>query len=84
MRHRPIVLTALLLSSLACSPARLAQMSAEPTACPAEQIEISEANQPMEGPSSWTATCLAQSDAVEQKWFCSRMHEKVICTEDPR
>ncbi|KIG15287.1 hypothetical protein DB30_05714 [Enhygromyxa salina] len=77
---------ALLLASVACTPAGLAQISAEPTACPSERLEISEAHQPMEGPSSWTATCLAANgaDAPPQKWFCSRMHQRVICTEDPR
>ncbi|PRP99282.1 hypothetical protein [Enhygromyxa salina] len=79
--------TLVLLSSLACTPAGLAQISAEPTACPSEQLEISEAHQPLEGPSSWTATCFASSgngEAPPQKWFCSRMHQRVICTEDPR
>lgn len=73
----------LLLMGVACTPAGLAQISAEPTACPSEGLEISEARQPMEGPSSWTATCLAAADGQPQKWFCSRMHQRVICTEDP-
>lgn len=77
-----------LLSIVACTPAGLAQISAEPTACPSERLEISEAHQPMEGPSSWTATCLSANngdgDTPPQKWFCSRMHQRVICTEDPR
>jgi hypothetical protein len=77
-RHTGIALL-LALTSLACSASELARMSAEPTACPAEQIVISEAHQPWEGPSSWTATC-----SGGQKWFCSKSHERVICTEDPR
>lgn len=75
----------LALTSLACSPEMLAQMSAEPTECPAERIEISDARQPWEGqgPSSWTATCTS-TDGASQKWFCSKLHDRVICTEDPR
>lgn len=79
-----IMLSLLAVLSVACSASELAQMSAEPTACPAERIEISDAHQPWEGPSSWTATCSAAADGGEQKWFCSKTHERVICTEDPR
>jgi hypothetical protein len=71
-------------TSLACSASELAQMSAEPTACPAERIAITEAHQPWEGPSSWTATCAAADGGGGQKWFCSKTHDRVICTEDPR
>lgn len=74
----------LAVTSVACSASELARMSVEPTACPVERIEISEAHQPWEGPSSWTATCSAAADAEPQKWFCSKTHERVICTEDPR
>jgi hypothetical protein len=77
-----VTLLGLSLSLAACSPAGLAQMSAEPTACAAEQLEITESHQPMEGPSSWTAIC-TRSDGGKQKWFCSKAHERVICTEDP-
>jgi hypothetical protein len=83
--HRTALSLLLLAStSLACSQSALAQMSAEPTACPAERIAISEAHQPWEGPSSWTATCSATDGGAGQKWFCSKAHERVICTEDPR
>lgn len=64
----------------ACSSALLATESADAMACPAESVEILESNQPMEGPSSWRARCGEEG----QLWFCSRMHQKVICTEDPR
>jgi hypothetical protein len=80
---RLAALVTLSLATAACTPAGLAEMSAEPTACPAEQLEISEEHQPMEGPSSWTATCVGP-DGARQKWFCSKMHQQVICTEDPR
>jgi hypothetical protein len=78
------MLLSILLTSLACSASGLAQMSAEPTACAAERITISDAHQPWEGPSSWTATCSAADGGGQQKWFCSKSHERVICTEDPR
>lgn len=68
--------------ALACTPAGLAQLSAEPTSCPAEQLDITDSHQPMEGPSSWTATCRPPG-ADPVKWFCSKAHERVICTEDP-
>lgn len=80
--HRSFAFVLLLISSAACTPAGFAQMSAEPIACPVEQIEISDGHQPMEGPSSWTATCVGQ-DGGRQKWFCSKAHDEVICTEDP-
>gem|GEM_PF-3580954 len=67
------------ISLLGCSTG-LATASAEPTGCPAEQLEISDARQPMEGPSSWNASCSADG----QRWFCSRAHQRVICTTDPR
>lgn len=72
------------LLSLACSSPMLAADSAEPTSCPEDQLEISEVNQPMEGPSSWVATC--QAEGRQQRWFCSRAATtlSVICTEDPR
>jgi hypothetical protein len=72
----------LALTSLACTASGLAQMSVEPTGCAAEHVQISDAHQPWEGPSSWTATCSAEGDG--KKWFCSKSHERVICTEDPR
>jgi hypothetical protein len=71
------------MTSLGCSASELARMSAEPTACAEERIEISDAHQPWEGPSSWTATC-SGADGGGQKWFCSKTHDRVICTEDPR
>jgi hypothetical protein len=84
--HRLTGITLLLVLTSACSAADLAQMSAEPTACSPERIEISDARQPWEGPSSWTATCSAGADGGghKQKWFCSKTHDRVICTEDPR
>jgi hypothetical protein len=79
-----LMLHLIALTSVACSSSERARMSAEPTACPDERIEISEAHQPWEGPSSWTATCSATDAGVAQKWFCSKTHDRVICTEDPR
>jgi hypothetical protein len=63
----------------------LAKMSAEPTNCPEEHLEITEAHQPYEGPSSWTATCRAP-DREPMEWFCSRAGEaqRVICSYVPR
>lgn len=83
LSSRLLILAALLTLGAGCS-AGLAQASAEPTACPIDRLEISEAHQPMEGPSSWTATCVGEDGAPQQKWFCSKAHQKVICTEDPR
>ncbi|NVB41225.1 hypothetical protein G6O69_25525 [Pseudenhygromyxa sp. WMMC2535] len=86
MPTRPLPLQALLSSSvlaaavgLGCTSSSLARDSAEPTQCAAEAIEISDARQPLDGPSSWTATC----GETKQAWFCSRIHQRVICTEDP-
>jgi len=83
VRHAPFA--ALLVLSSGCSGAALAEASEAPTGCAAEQIEISEAHQPWEGPSSWTATCKAP-DGQLREWFCSRAGEarEVICTDVPR
>jgi hypothetical protein len=74
----------LLLATTACSPAALAHDSVEPTGCPEEQLEISDAHQPLEGPSYWTATC--REPGNEWEWFCSRAGEaqRVICSHLPR
>jgi hypothetical protein len=74
----------LLLATTACSSAALAHASAEPTNCPEDQLEISDAHQPLEGPSSWTAKCRAPG--LEYEWFCSRAGEaqQVICSTVPR
>ena len=61
----------------------LADMSAEPTACPAERIEISDARQPWQGPRSWTATCTMDDEAAEQRWFCSQLASEVFCSDIP-
>jgi hypothetical protein len=74
----------LLLVTTACSSAALAHASAEPTGCPEQQLEISEAHQPLEGPSYWTATC--QAPGTQSEWFCSRAGEaqRVICSNVPK
>jgi hypothetical protein len=79
-----LLLPLIVLTSLACTSSELAQMSVEPTACALERIEITDAHQPWEGPKSWTATCVGDTAGSGQKWFCSKLHERVICTEDPR
>lgn len=73
------------LASLTGCGSTLAHASAEPTGCAAEQLEIANPHQPMEGPSSWTAIC-RPPDAEPQEWFCSRAGEahRVICSEVPR
>jgi len=82
---RRLALCLPLLVTTACSTAALVQASALPTRCPEHQLEISEANQPLEGPSSWTAICRAP-DAEPQAWFCSRAQTQTeaICTDLPR
>jgi hypothetical protein len=74
---------ALLLVS-GCSASMLAHASAEPTGCPEAQLEIVDAHQPMEGPSSWTAICRGP-DGEPHEWFCSRAGEaqRVICSDIP-
>ncbi len=78
------LLPATLLLTSACSTAALAQASAEPTGCAEAQLEIVDAHQPMDGPSSWTAICRAP-DEPPREWFCSRAGElrRVICTDVP-
>lgn len=67
-----------LVLSLGCIPASLAHDTAPEIGCEPEQISVDEMNVPLEGPSSWRATCEGQ------RWFCSRADSRVICTEDPR
>jgi len=74
---RSLVLASFLLS-LACVPAGLAEDSAPELGCKPEDITVDEMHVPLEGPSSWRATCGGQ------RWFCSRADKRVICTEDPR
>ena len=76
----------MLSTSVACSSGMLAQLSAEPTACPAERLEISEARQPWQGPKSWTAVCIAEPSSkgeVAQEWFCSQLADAVFCSDVP-
>jgi len=75
---RSLVLASFLLLSLACVPAGLAEDSAPELGCKPEDITVDEMHVPLEGPSSWRATCGGQ------RWFCSRADKRVICTEDPR
>jgi hypothetical protein len=82
-------LATLLVTTSACSSAALAHVSAEPTGCAEEQIEIVDAHQPFEGPASWTLICRAPDGAGEaepREWFCSRAGEaqRVICSDVPR
>ena len=72
-----------LLALTGCGSA-LASATAEPTGCAANQLEILDAHQPMEGPSSWTAVCRAPG-AEPKQFFCSRAGEahRVICTDVP-
>ena len=84
LRAPSLLLASLLLTPcLACSAGMLAEASAEPTACPADQLEISDARQPWQGPKSWTATCLASEGAPEQTWFCSQLASEVFCSDIP-
>jgi hypothetical protein len=82
---RRLALCLILIACSACSASALVRASAEPTACPEQQLEISDAHLPLEGPSSWTATCRAPG-AEPREWFCSRAGEaqRVICTDVPR
>jgi hypothetical protein len=77
------LLTSGLLALTGCGAA-LANASAEPTGCAAEHLEILDAHQPMEGPSSWTAVCRVPG-AEPQTFFCSRAGEahRVICSDVP-
>lgn len=78
-------LATLLFSGSACSSAALAHVSAEPTGCPEDQLEIVDAHTPLEGPSSWTAVC-RPAEGQPREWFCSRAGDihRVICTNVPR
>jgi hypothetical protein len=73
-----VFLVALVSGSLACIPSSLAFDSAPELGCEPDDITVTEMNVPLEGPSSWSATCAGQ------RWFCSRADTRVICTEDPR
>ncbi len=61
--------------------AGLAEVSAEPTGCALEDIEVSDAHVPFLGqgaPTQWTATCGGV------RHFCIQTPDRVICTTDPR
>lgn len=73
-----VLAVSLVLLSLACIPASLAQDTAPEVGCEPSEIAVDEMHVPLEGPSSWRATCRGQH------WFCSRADTRVICTEDPR
>ena len=82
MRTSLVLCSIALVASTACSAGMLAELSAEPTGCPAAKLEISDARQPWQGPRSWSATCT--TGETEQKWFCSQLADEVFCSEDPR
>ena len=77
-RLASLALVSLSLVSLACIPGSLAHDSAPEIGCEPKDITVDEMHVPLQGPSSWRATCDGR------RWLCSRAHERVICTEDPR
>ena len=80
LARRTIVAALVVMSLLGagCGNAILADASAAPTGCVADEIEITNRHTPMQGPSWWTASCQGQV------YFCSLLHEDVFCSTDPR
>ncbi|MFV8754111.1 hypothetical protein ACNOYE_26495 [Nannocystaceae bacterium ST9] len=79
LRSNALVLGSLLslVLGMGCIPSSLAHDSAPEIGCEPEAITVDEMHVPLQGPSSWRATCDGQ------RWFCSRADTRVICTEDP-
>lgn len=75
---RPLLVFSLAFAGLACTSGSLAYDSAPELGCEPKAITVDEMNVPLQGPSSWRATCAGK------RWFCSRADRRVICTEDPR
>lgn len=70
----------LALALVGCAaPMALAERSAPQLPCQADAVQITDLHgtKSSDGPASWVAAC------GEQRWFCSQLHERVVCDEIP-